>query len=110
MFQTLKSSGKFDNISCKGKFLSESTDVLQTFFFPKTENLNFGDFMAAQNKLLSFQTLRHPQFISKFKFSVSGKNVVFLFGVLTKTSVSSEKKGTFARNILTIKFTTTFYG
>ena len=37
--------------SClKGTFLSESTDVFvitpnrQTFFFPETKNLNFGDF------------------------------------------------------------------
>ena len=35
---------------CKGTFLSEDTDVFviisnrRTFFFPETENLNFGDF------------------------------------------------------------------
>ena len=47
-------------------------------------------------KPLSFQTLRHPQFLSnfqspKFKFSVSGKKNVRLFGVMTKTSVLSDK-------------------
>ena len=47
-------------------------------------------------KPLSFQTLRYPQFLSnfqspKFKFSVSGKKNVCQFGVMTKTSVSSEK-------------------
>ena len=47
-------------------------------------------------KPLSFQTLRHPQFLSnfqspKFKFSVSGKKNVRLFEVMTKTSVSSDK-------------------
>ena len=45
---------------------------------------------------LSFQTLRHPQFLSnfqspKFKFSSSGKENVRLFGDMTKTSVSSVK-------------------
>jgi hypothetical protein len=48
------------------------------------------------HKPLSFQTLRRPQFLSnfqspKFKFSVSGKKNVRLFGVMTKTSVSSDK-------------------
>ena len=39
----------FNQIQVKGTFLSESTDVFiitpnrQTFFFPETENLNFGD-------------------------------------------------------------------
>ena len=47
-------------------------------------------------KLLSFKTLRHPHFLSnflspKFKFSVSGKKNVRLFGVMTKTSVLSDK-------------------
>ena len=47
-------------------------------------------------KALSFQTLRHPQFLSnfqspKFKFSVSGKKNVCLFDVMTKTLVPSEK-------------------
>ena len=47
-------------------------------------------------KPLSFQTLRYPQFLSnfqspKFKFSVSGKKNVRLFGVMTKTSVPSDK-------------------
>ena len=47
-------------------------------------------------KALSFQTLRHPQFLSnfqspQFKFSVSGKINVRLFVVTTKTSVLSEK-------------------
>ena len=47
-------------------------------------------------KPLCFQTLRHPQFLSnfqspKFKFSVSGKKNVCLFGGMTKTSVLSEK-------------------
>ena len=45
---------------------------------------------------LSFQTLRHPQFLSnlqspKFKFSVSGKKNVCQFGVITKTSVLSDE-------------------
>ena len=47
-------------------------------------------------KALSFQTLRHPQFLSnfkspKFKFSVSGRKNVRLFDVMTKKSVLSEK-------------------
>ena len=47
-------------------------------------------------KPLSFQTLRHPQFLSnfqspKFKFSVSGKKNVRLFDAMKKTSVLSEK-------------------
>ena len=47
-------------------------------------------------KPLSFQTLRHSQFLSnfqspKFKFSFSGKKNVCLFEVLTKTSLSSDK-------------------
>ena len=47
-------------------------------------------------KALSFQTYRHPQFLSnfqtpKFKFSVSWKKNVHLFGVMTKTSVPSDK-------------------
>ena len=51
-------------------------------------------------KALSFQTLRHPQFLSNFQspklnLSVSGKKNVFLFGVMTKTPVLSEKKRTF---------------
>jgi hypothetical protein len=91
--------------------LSEDTDAFvitsnrQTFFFPETENLNFGDLNAAlasqsrtacPYKALSFQFLRHPQYLSnfqlpKFKFSVSGKKNVRLFEVMTKTSVLSEK-------------------
>ena len=41
---------QFEIISNKSMFLSESTDVSvitpnrRTFFFPETENLNFGDF------------------------------------------------------------------
>ena len=51
---------------------------------------------ACPYKALSFQTLRHPQFLSnfqspKFKFSVSGKKNVRLFDVITKTSASSDK-------------------
>ena len=47
-------------------------------------------------KALSFQTLRHPQFLSnvqssKFKFSVSGKKNVCLFDAMTKTSLLSDK-------------------
>ena len=40
---------------CKGTFLSESTDVFvitsnrRTFFFPETENLNFGDWKLFRN-------------------------------------------------------------
>ena len=99
--------------SVKGTFLSESTDVFvitsnrQTFLFPETENLNFSDSYGCPSypnvgllcpyKPLSFQTLRYPQFLSKFqlpkfKFLVSGKKNVRLFGDMTKTSVLSEKK------------------
>ena len=47
-------------------------------------------------KPLSFQTLRHSQFLSnfqspKFKFSVSGKENVRLFEVIREVSVSSDK-------------------
>ena len=46
-------------------------------------------------KALSFQMLRLPQLNNfqspKFKFLVSGKKNVRLFGVMTKTSVSSDK-------------------
>ena len=47
-------------------------------------------------KAPSFQTLRHPQFLSnfqspKFKFSISGKKNVLLFDVKTQTAVLSEK-------------------
>ena len=44
------SNPKLYKPSIKGTFLSEDTDVFvippyrQTFFFPETENLNFGDF------------------------------------------------------------------
>ena len=43
-------AGMHCHASVKGTFLSESTDVFvitpnrRTFFFPETENLNFGDF------------------------------------------------------------------
>ena len=92
----------------------------RTSFFPETENMNFGDFLGCpsqelvnllrnicpsqpkvaflslQFKPLTFQNLKHPQFLSNFqspnlKFSVSGKKNVRLFGVVTKTSVSSDK-------------------
>ena len=79
----------------KVPFFSEDTDVFvitpnrKTFFFPETKNLNFADFKASTasqgqssclKKPLSFQTLRHPQYLSnsqspKFKFSVSGKKM-----------------------------------
>ena len=44
---------------------------------------------------LSFQTLRQPYFLSnfqspKFKFSVSGKKIVCLFDVMTKTYLSEK--------------------
>ena len=89
----------------KGTFFSESTDVIvitpnkRTFYFPETENLIFGDIQGCPKAVflpLSLQTLRHPQFQSnfqsqKFKFSVSEKKNVRLLGVMTKTSVSSDK-------------------
>ena len=82
---------------CKGLFLSEGTDVFvitpnrQTFFFPETERQP-----SCPYKPLSIQNLRYLQFLSnfqtpKFKFSVSGKKNVHLFGVMTKTSVPYDK-------------------
>ena len=93
----------------KGTFLSESTDVIVIdyhFSSLKVKFLIFVIFKAAlasqrwpscPYKPLSFQDLRHPQFLSnfqcpKFKFSVSGKKNVRLFGIMTKTSVVSSDK------------------
>ena len=96
----------------KGMFLSEGNDVFvitpnrPTFFFPETKIwilMIFKDVLASKRrsscpyKPLSFQILRHPQFLSnfqspKFKFFVSGKKNVHLLGVMTKTSLSSDKK------------------
>ena len=84
-------------VTIKGTFLSESTDVfvihLQTLFFLETEQGQ--RWPSCPYKPLSFQTLKNPQFLSnfqspKFKFSVSVKKNVLLFGVMTKTSVSSD--------------------
>ena len=95
----------------KVKFLSEDTD---TFVITSNRRKNFPlklkiwilvifkAALASQRqpscpyKALSFQTLRHPQFLSnfhslKFKFSVSGKENVRLLEVIRELSVSSVK-------------------
>ena len=85
--------------------MSESTDVFvitpnrQIVFFPETENLNFGHRCPScpyKPLSISIQTLRYLQLLSNFqppifKFSVSAKKNVRLFGVMTKTSASSDK-------------------
>ena len=96
---------------CKGTFFSESTDVFvitlnrRTFIFPETENLNFGVFLGCLSqpkaaflllkvsKLSKFTTISISKQFSVTKtqlFSFREKNVC-LFGVMTKTSLLSEK-------------------
>ena len=61
-----------------------------------------GGLLALTSLSQSFQTLRHPQFLSnfqspKFKFSLSGKKNVRLFGVMTKTIFWQKRTFTFSQ-------------
>ena len=80
-FSTVLADWAYFGYFAKGTILSESTDMFvitpnrQTFFFPETEIWILVIFKAAltsqrwpscPSKPLSFQNLRHPQFLSNF--------------------------------------------
>ena len=98
--------------SIKGTFLSQSTDVFvitpnrQTFFFPETENLKFSDLIALAiqpnvaflplqaSKLSNFQisSISKQFSVTKIQIFCFRETNVCMFGVMTKTSASSNKK------------------
>ena len=53
--------------------------------------LKFENLEACEGKEATFGWLGEPKKSPEFKFSVSGKKNVCLFGVMTKTSVLSDK-------------------
>ena len=120
-----------NQVRSKGTFLSESNDVFviipnrQTFFFPETENLNFGDFYGCPSQpktiFLPLQVFRLSNFKTSSiyeQFSVT-KNSNFQFQerkmfvclelwlkhqyLLTKTYLYGVRRNPFFKNQVQIK-------